>query len=60
MNGLELLHDPLLNKGTAFTEDERVLEHAAYRQSVAEAPRPANPGAHVRSQMFEPRYESYI
>ena len=23
MNGLALLHDPLLNKGTAFTEAER-------------------------------------
>jgi malate dehydrogenase (oxaloacetate-decarboxylating)(NADP+) len=33
---------------------------AAYRQGVAEAPRPADLGAHVRSQMFEPRYKSYI
>jgi len=33
---------------------------AAYRLGVAEAPRPADLGAHVRSQMFEPRYKSYI
>jgi malate dehydrogenase (oxaloacetate-decarboxylating)(NADP+) len=33
---------------------------AAYRQGVAEAPRPADLAAHVRSQMFEPRYKSYI
>ena len=33
---------------------------AAYRQGVAEAPRPADLGAHVRSQMFEPRYKSYV
>jgi malate dehydrogenase (oxaloacetate-decarboxylating)(NADP+) len=33
---------------------------AAYRLGVAEAARPADLGAHVRSQMFEPRYTSYI
>jgi malate dehydrogenase (oxaloacetate-decarboxylating)(NADP+) len=33
---------------------------AAYRLGVAEAARPADLGAHVRSQMFEPRYTSYL
>jgi hypothetical protein len=31
-----------------------------HRLGVAEAARPADLAAHVRSQMFEPRYASYI
>ncbi|MEW6688647.1 MAG: NAD-dependent malic enzyme [Pseudomonadota bacterium] len=31
---------------------------AAYRLGVADAPRPADLGAHVRAQMFDPRYKS--
>ena len=33
---------------------------AAHRLGVAEAPPPGDLGAHVRSQMFEPRYKSYL
>ena len=33
---------------------------AAYRLGLAQAPRPADLDAHVRSEMFEPRYRSYL
>jgi malate dehydrogenase (oxaloacetate-decarboxylating)(NADP+) len=36
------------------------VAEAAYRSGVAQAPRPADLAAFVRSQMFDPRYRSYV
>jgi malate dehydrogenase (oxaloacetate-decarboxylating)(NADP+) len=36
------------------------VAEAAYRTGLAGSARPADLEAHMRSRMFDPRYESYI
>ena len=52
--GVDLLHDPVLNKGAAFTEAER---DALGLRGLTTMTRPADLPAHFRAQMYEPTYK---
>jgi malate dehydrogenase (oxaloacetate-decarboxylating)(NADP+) len=73
--GADLLHDPLLNKGTVFTDPERDrlglrgllpsaaialgVAEVAYVRGLARLPRPTDLSAYIRGQMYIPDYSDY-
>jgi len=36
------------------------VAEVAYRRGLATQPRPDDLAAHIRAQMYEPRYQSYV
>ncbi len=58
-NGVALLQDPALNKGTA-ARIAAAVAGVAYRRGLARGAEPPDLLAFVKSQMYEPRYASYL
>ena len=69
-HGIELLHDPELNKSTAFSEAERqalglvglkptlqlAFAELIFRRGLARIPRPKDIHAFIESQVYRPHY----
>jgi hypothetical protein len=53
--GVQILHDPRLNKGTAFTEVER---EALGLRGLAAVPEPTRLREYLRSALYQPVYPS--
>ena len=46
--GVALLHEPSLNKGTAFA------------RGLTAIPEPTDLPGHIKSQMYDPTYQEYV
>jgi malate dehydrogenase (oxaloacetate-decarboxylating)(NADP+) len=54
------LYPPLAAVRRSSARIAAAVMELAWRDDLATRPRPADLAAHVRAQMYEPRYESYV
>jgi malate dehydrogenase (oxaloacetate-decarboxylating)(NADP+) len=54
------LYPALSNVRAVSAHIAEAVARVAYEQSLADAPKPADLSAHVRAQMYDPHYPSYV